>query len=547
MEEAIGIRAEVTSPLQRVDDVVYDVVIAGGGITGACVALQASRAGLRVALVEREDFGAGATAHCLRILHGGLRYLQHLDVRRMRESIGARSAWLEAAPHLVEPLPVVLPTFRGRFPPRWLLAGALAANEVASADRNRGLLPGRRIPRARVLSRAGVLRAVPQLDVPGLTGGVLFHDAIMYSAERLALEVIEAARQAGATVLNHVEFTGAVTAGGRVVAARVRDRLTADEAELRARWIVNATGAWAGEAAARILGRPATGAQRYSVALNFVTTRPAGDVAFAVSAGAPDPDRVVRSGARQLFVVPWREQAVVGTAHLPWHGDAASFELRDEHVAAFLAEIATATPQLGISADDVAVVQRGLLPVAEPGTAAAAVRLLKRHRVLDHAADGVAGALSVVTVKYTTAPVVAAEIVARLTGGRVKQALTAAAMPGAAFASLPALRTAARDRAPGLPADVVEHLVRSYGARHADVLELGRRFDDWDSRVVPGLPVIRAQLLYGAAAEHARTAEDLLYRRTEIGARGPASDQAVAAAGRALADARGSATHRRPA
>jgi glycerol-3-phosphate dehydrogenase len=270
-------------------------------------------------------------------------------------------------------------------------------------------------------------------------------------------------------------------------------------------------------------------------------------VASLFAGSAPDPDRVGRSGARQLFVVPWREQTLVGTAHLPWHGDAASFQLRDEHVAAFLAEVTTATPQLDVSADDIAVVQHGLLPVAESGPAAAAVRLLKRHRILDHASDGVAGALTVVTVKYTTAPVVAADVVSRITGGRVRRALTAAAMPGAAFSSLDALRAAARERAPGLPADVVEHLVRSYGARHADVLELGRRHDDWDRRVVPGLPVIRAQLLYGAAAEHARTPEDLLYRRTEIGARGRADAQAAAAAQRALDEVRQAATHPPPA
>ena len=137
------------SQLSRLADGEFDVLVVGAGITGACIALDAATRGLRTALVDRGDFGAGATANCLRLVHGGLRYLQHLDLRRSRESIIERSMWLRAAPHLVEPLAVVVPTMRGFLPHRWMLGAGLVINELLSVDRNSGIPEERRLPRAR--------------------------------------------------------------------------------------------------------------------------------------------------------------------------------------------------------------------------------------------------------------------------------------------------------------------------------------------------------------------------------------------------------------
>jgi glycerol-3-phosphate dehydrogenase len=519
-----------------------DVLVVGAGITGACIALEAARRGLRTGLVDQGDFGGGATANCLKIVHGGLRYLQHLDVSRLRASVAARSVWLRSAPHLVEPLPVLLPTYRGHFPPRAALAAALVVNEALSLDRNRGLLPGRQVPRARVLSRQECIALEPSVGVPGLTGGVLFHDALMYSPERLTLEVVEAARSAGAIVANYVEFAGPVMAGGRVAGARVRDRLVGGEAQVRTRWIVNATGSSVPTLAAQLasatapVSPAAVSRQAYSVALNFVTRQPAPQVAYAVRGGAGDAGG---RRARQLFVVPWRGQAMVGTAHLEYRGDPSAFVLTPKLVARFAEQLAAAQPSLGGWAGDVALVHAGLLPLAGSSTARG-LQLLKRHRILDHAKDGCAGALSVVTVKFTTAGLVARDVIdhvvpSRATGTADWRTLP---LPGAAFESLEALHAVARARYGALlPADVLEHLVRSYGSRYEEILEHRHTLRGWDQPVVAGAPVIRAQFVHGAIAEHARTAEDLVWRRTEIGPRGLADDAALRLAEAALAGA----------
>jgi glycerol-3-phosphate dehydrogenase len=505
-----------------------DVLVVGAGVVGAFAALEAARRGLRTVLVDAGDFGGGASANCLKIVHGGLRYVQHLDVRRMRESIAERRMWLRSAPHLVEPLPVMMPTRRGLFPPRWALAAALAVNEAVSADRNRGVPADRRIPRARVLSPSASAHLVPAVAGNGLTGGVLFHDAVMYSAERLTLEVVLAARAAGALVASYTEFMEAMCQGGRVRGARLRDTLTGSETELAAAWVINTAGAAAPEVARRITGADPLRAQRWSVALNLVTRLPPPSVAYTVSAAAPrDSHRVVQGGTRQLFVVPWRGQTMVGTAHLPYDGDPAAFRLREEHVEAFLAEVATASPPLGLSRDDVLLVHHGLLPV--PAADASGVQLLKRHQLLDHAADGAAGALSALSVKYTTARRVAVELLDRVAPA------TAPADPRP-FPGGSGLDRASRalEEVGDLAGDSREHLLRSYGGQVGPLLDLRRQLPAWGRRVVPGAPVIFGQLVHGALAEAARTAADLIHRRTELGPRGLDNDVVRAAAREAL-------------
>jgi glycerol-3-phosphate dehydrogenase len=517
------------TPLSRLADAELDVLVIGAGITGACIALDAAKRGLRTALVDRGDFGAGATANCLRIVHGGLRYLQHLDFQRSRESIAERSAWLRSAPHLVEPLPVVIPSMRGTFPPRWMLAGALAVNEALSVDRNAGVESRRRIPRAEVLSRRECLSLVPALDVPGLTGGALFYDAIMYSPERLTLEVVQAAQIAGADTANYTSFERAQTEGSRIVGAVLRDVLTGDVAQVRTRWIVNAAGAQSGEIARHLAGDARPDAARYSLALNLVTHHPASGPAFTVMGGAGDPDRVLRSGARQLFVVPWRGQRLVGTAHFPFDGDAVDTTPPAEYVERFLDEIRRASPLLGVSRDDLRVVQWGLLPIAGPA-AGDRVRLLKHHRIIDHRADGVAGAVSVVSVKFTTARRVAEEVVDRVAGPRrsIGNTPLALSLPGKLAVEVDvAVREAQERFSRNLPDDVIEHLVRAYGSRYGRVVALADRMAGGTRRLTPDAPVIVAQLVYGVREEQARTPEDLLWRRTELGSRGLLTEDAI--------------------
>jgi glycerol-3-phosphate dehydrogenase len=367
----------------------HDLVVVGGGAYGAAAAWDAATRGLSVALVERDDFGAGASWNSLKTIHGGMRYLQRLDLGRLRASARERSVLLRLAPALVEPLQFVVPAYGHGTTGREALSVGLALNEWLTRDRNDGLPPSHRIPAARTVGRDEALRLVPGLERRGLTGAAIYWDAQASSTERLTLAFVHAAADAGAACANHLEATGLVRSGaGRVAGVAARDTLSGAALELRARAVLNAAGPWADELLAAFgLRRPRGPLLR---ARNVVLRRAP---ALPFASGA-------RSAGRFLFLVPWQGRTILGT----------SYEPADESPSdpnAFVDEGARAFPWVGLSREDVTLVHEGLVP----GRGGAS-GLGTRPRLHDHEAeDGLAGLFSVQGVKYTTARPVAQKAV----------------------------------------------------------------------------------------------------------------------------------------
>jgi len=369
----------------------WDTVVVGAGIHGAALAWDAAERGLSVALVEREDFGAGTSWNSLKTIHGGMRHLQRLDLASLRESARERSTLLRIAPELVEPLPFLVPTYGHGTAGREAFALGLLLNDWLTRDRNRSLRPDRWIPGAFTLPPAETLRAIPGLDPRGLGGAAQWYDAQVTSSERLTLGFVHAAADAGAAVANHAEAVELLRSPGRVSGVAVRDALDGRTLELRARMVVNAAGPWADELVAR--GGPRRAPLPLLRGRNLVLRRPSG-APFAVGA---------RSGGRFLFLVPWQGRSIVGTSYEPARS-APSDPL------AFLDEAGRAFPWAGIERSDLALVHEGLVP-GEGGASG----LLTRSRVVDHELeDGIAGLVSLHGVKYTTARAVAERAVDRV-------------------------------------------------------------------------------------------------------------------------------------
>ncbi len=358
----------------------HDLLIVGGGIHGVAAAWDAAQRGLAVALIEASDFGAGVSWNSLKTIHGGLRYLQRLDLPRMRESIRERRALLRIAPALVRPLPFLVPTYGHGLQGREVFFVGLGLNDLVAFDRNQGLPPEQWIPPARLLSRAEALACVPGIPQRGLSGGALWTDAQVQSSERLTLGFLHAAAAAGAVAANHVEATAFLRAGAQVTGVRARDAETGDAIEVRARIVLNAAGPGVDHLLSLAgLRRPKAPLLR---AVNLVLARPlvTGQALGAALAG------------RFLFLVPWRDRSIVGTGYAP--ADAS-----DDLVERFLEDARRAYPWAGLTAADVALVHQGLVP-GHGG----AEGLATRPRLIDHeAADGVPGLLSLQGVKYTTA------------------------------------------------------------------------------------------------------------------------------------------------
>ena len=357
----------------------HDVLVVGGGIHGAAAAWEAASRNLSVALIEAEDFGGGTSWNSLKTIHGGLRHLQRLDIAGLRESARERRALLAIAPDLVRPLAFLALADGAR--DRALLRAGLAATDLLTVDRDRGLRSDRRLPRGRVLSREETLARVPGLGGDGAGAG-LWWDAQVESSERLLLALLHAAAGAGAMVANRMQAVSLLRDGAGVRGVAARDGLTGQPLQIRARMTINASGP-AADALVRGAGLSGVAVPQLR-AVNLVLRRA---VVRDVAVGA-------RHAGRYLFCVPWRDRSIVGTAYAP---EATSGR---ELAAAFLAEAARAFPWAALSAADVALVHEGRVPGGPEG-------LWTRSRVIDHADDGVRGLLTLVAVKYTTARAVA--------------------------------------------------------------------------------------------------------------------------------------------
>jgi glycerol-3-phosphate dehydrogenase len=356
----------------------HDVLVVGGGVSGAAIAWDAALRGLRVALVEASDFASGTSWNSLKTIHGGLRHLQRADVAAVRSSARERSALLRIAPALVRPLPFLVPTYGHGLRGREALAIALAACDALTADRNQGLDPAHAIPRGRVLSAAEVRALVPGLAPGGLTGGALWSDAQVESSERLVLAFVHSAAAEGAVAANYLAVSALTRDGsGRVTGAACRDALGGGTLAVRARVTINA----AGPGIDAVLAAAGVPILRVPLlrAWNLVLRRV---LVPGMAVGA-------RADGRFLFLVPWRDRTIVGTGY----EDAAT---PSGGVRAFLSAAGRAFPWASIEAGDVTLVHEGLVPGTRGGAS-----LWTGHRVRDHARDGAPGLISALGVKFT--------------------------------------------------------------------------------------------------------------------------------------------------
>jgi glycerol-3-phosphate dehydrogenase len=463
-------------------DATFDLLIVGAGIYGACAAWDATLRGLRVAVVDRGDFGAATSANSLRLVHGGLRYLARGELSRMRESIGERSTLLRIAPGLVEPIPVLVPTYGVGTRGRIAHAAALALNDLVSFNRNRHLSPHRVIPDGRMVSREDCLRLFPWFETRGLSGGAIWHDALLRRPERLTLSFVQAAASDGAVAANYLRVTALVTGGGAVQGAQAVDLLTGTELEIRARAVLVAAGPWTERMVATGTGARPSEPPARALALNVVIGRKLANVAFGVRSQSGRGADPVCGGNRFLFCAPQGNGTALGTWYAANPADPQA--TRNRGISALLGEFNQSCPGLELSHSDVVGCQWGWLPLKQGRESGRSDALADRPRVADHRDQGVRHLLSVEGVKYTTARLVAEQAVDRV------------------FSSLEQTSPPCRTAELQLPG-----------------VEDGARAE-------PGAMPAREEIVGAVRNEMAVTLADIVFRRTALGAI-PGPDRAV--------------------
>jgi glycerol-3-phosphate dehydrogenase len=510
----------------------FDLVVVGGGIGGAAVAWDATLRGLSVALVERGDFSGATSAESLKVVHGGIRYLQHLDVGRIRESSRERSALLRIAPHLVHPLPFVIPAYGHGLQGTGPLAVAFAALGALTADRNRGITdPARRVPPARLVSRRDVLAWFPDVDPAGLTGGGVFWDGQMYNPPRLVWTFIRSAMRAGAVAANYCEATRLLRRGERAVGVTVEDRLGGDAFDVRARVVVNAAGPYAGP----FLDGSGIGTARripFSRDMAFVIRRSLVERrALALQTRYRDPDAILSRGNRHIFLVPWHGHTLIGVHSLIWREHPDDLSVPEDQIAEFLHEINEAGPHLRLTREDVALVLAGLLPIQEGELVGANVSFGKRALVVDHAVgDRIEGLVSAVCNRYTVARGVAERAVGYVfekLGRRAPPCCTRSTpLDGGDAPDFDKLVAGVAERG-GLDRDIAESLAHNHGTGFERVLREADRQPDL-AAPVGTTGVLRAEVVYAVRHEMAHRLGDVVFRRTDLGTGGDPGEAALA-------------------
>lgn len=494
----------------------WDLLVIGGGITGAGIARDAALRGLQVALVDRHDLGWGTSSRSSRLIHGGLRYLEQGRLGLVFESLRERRRLLRLAPHLVRPQPFILPVHRGDRVPRWKLTIGLALYDLLAWRGN--------LPRHRPLGKRALLRREPLLRERGLTGGALYYDAQCDDA-RLVVAAARSAARHGAAIATWTAVTALHRHDGRIAEADIEDQLSGAGGRLRFKVVVNATGPWTDmvrrleDPAAAPLLRPTKGS-------HIVFPRDRVGHRHAITFTSPIDGRV-------MFILPWGEYSYAGTTDTDSDDSPERIAATRDDVHYLLRSVNALFPHAHLGEEDLVATWAALRPLIAADEHAGPSQLSREHRLL----EGPHGMLSIVGGKLTTWRRMAAEVVDRVErllqrhGGRQpagdRRSRTEPLPGGETRATAEFVRQAAET---GLNDATAQHLVRHYGTETAAIANLVRERPELAAPLHPTHPAIEAEVVHVARREFAARVEDVLVRRIHLA--WETHDRGVAAAPR---------------
>lgn len=496
--------------LARLSSETFDVLLIGGGITGAGLALDAAARGLSVALLEKRDFAAGTSSRSTKLIHGGLRYLEHYDFALVREGLRERARLLSIAPHLVEPFPFVVPVYqqaRRNYDHPLKMRAGMVLYDLLAGKYNLG--------RHRRLSRDEALQLAPQLDARGLKGALVYYDCRTDDA-RLVIEVLKSAHARGAVMASYARVTGFINEDGRVAGARVRDELSGNEFTVRARMVINATGVWMEETlslnAASHNGLSKSVRPSKGIHLTVAAER------LRVSSAWLIPSL---TGHRFYFVVPWEGRVNIGTTDTDYSGDRDAPRAEAAEVSEILGAINSYFPAAQLEASDVISAWAGLRPLISDPMITATTAVSRREELF----ESPGGLISLAGGKLTTYRLMAERGI-DLAVKRLGERFGVNAAGDADTSHLAISGALGRDRLESLAQQLVhsealspetaQHLVNAYGSAAPQVAELAREDERLRARLVGGLPHIAAEVIYAVRCEMALTLADVLARRTRL-------------------------------
>ena len=480
----------------------YDLVVIGAGINGLGILRDAAERGLRVAMVEQEDFCYGVSAWSGRLVHGGLRYLEHGDIPLVRESLRERELLFKVAPHLVKPVRLIMPFYSRNKRPAWMIRLAMLAYDFLSFDKS--------VQWHRILNKTAVKNRFSGMSTQGLGGAALFTDGQVEYAERLCTELAVAAAEAGAEIYLHTKVTGVIQEDGRVVGVHAIDS-NGEKLELRGDLTINAAGPWVdyvlrgADASVAVESKRLIGGSKGSHIIVDPFEGGPTDVVYYES----------QSDGRLVLVIPWMGRYLIGTTDHLFEQEPDEARCDQDEINYLLTEVNTLMPEAKLTRADVLYTYSGVRPLPyTPGVSE--WKIPRSHIVHDHAKTGYPGLHSIIGGKLTTYRQLAedsVDLAVKQLGRGLKKPVSKNTMfPGARTADMEAFReTFNEDNV--VKQDSAVRLMKLYGTRAEEVLQLVREDSKLGERFDPKSPAIAAELIFSAEKEFALTIADIFARR----------------------------------
>ena len=488
-----------SSALRKLAETPLDILVIGGGITGAGAALDAASRGLRVGLVESRDLAAGTSSRSSKLIHGGLRYLEQRDFKLVKEALRERDLLVsKLAPHLVKPVPFMYPLYKKVVERPYVGAGLVLYDAMEGTKRP--------VPYHRHLSQRGALRRAPALRPERLAGAMIYYDAQVDDA-RHTLTVARTAAAHGAIIVTRASATQLLRSPGgkRIVGARVADAETGREFDVAAKSVVVCAGVWT-DLIHESSGIKAGYQVRMSKGVHLVMPGSAIDASTGM---------IVRTEKSVLFFIPWGDRWIVGTTDTDWDGDRAEPTATAEDVDYILAQ-ANRVLARPLTRADVTGVYAGLRPLVAAAADTPTTKLSREH-IVDTPLPGLA---SIAGGKFTTYRLMARDVIDAAVAGFERQVPKSVTdqLPLLGADGLPAVRAAAQRLAEdyGVPGDTIEHLLPRYGSLVTEVLDLIRGDAALARPLMLGHPYLRAEVAYAVTHEGALHIDDVLARRIRL-------------------------------
>lgn len=399
----------------------FDLIVVGGGINGAGIAWDAALRGLKVGLVEKSDFGGATSAGCFKIIHGGMRYLQHFDLPRLYESVREQQILRQIAPHLIMPFPFLVPCYDYGMKGREVMQLGMMLYELLTCSRNKGVRDSHKLPSHQVLSKEDVLRIAPYIEQRGLRAGVVYYDCQMNNCERFTFSVVASAEAAGAVVANYFEVLDlnleTFERGKKINSLIAQDQISKERFVVKTKSVVSASGPWTENFTAKMLNRQADkrpAKKVFSKGIQLVLPKLVDRYAVAVESRFQDAAARISRGGRSFFLQPWREHTLLGTSDSTVEVDPDNFLISEKEISKFLEDVKKAYPDPKLELKNVKHAFGGLRVVDARALANASegdATVSRDATVVDYAEEGIANFISVVGVKYTTFRALAEKVV----------------------------------------------------------------------------------------------------------------------------------------